>query len=62
MFLPLARVVSSDAHNLWSISEAGFSIALDDEPYSSSLVRERLIDYLSGKDKIPAEQGGNPHG
>ncbi|MBO7404255.1 MAG: PHP domain-containing protein [Clostridia bacterium] len=59
---PLARAVSSDAHNLWSISEAGFSITLDDEPYSSSLVRERLIDYLSGKDKSPAEQGGNPHG
>ena len=45
----LARVVSSDAHYLWKISEAGFSITLDDEPYSSQLVRDRLIDHLSGK-------------
>ena len=44
----LPRAVSSDAHNLWSISEAEFSIPIDDEPYSSSLVRNRLIDYLLG--------------
>ncbi len=58
----LARAVSSDAHYLWNISEASFSIPLDDEPYSSSLVRNRLIDYLSGKDKTPAEQGGLKNG
>lgn len=45
----LSRAVSSDAHYLWNISEAKFSIPLDDEPYSSALVRERLIDYLLGK-------------
>ena len=45
----LPRVVSSDAHYLWNISEGGFSIALDDEPYSSALVWNRLIDYLLGR-------------
>ena len=51
----LRRAVSSDAHYLWNISEAKFSIPLDDEPYSSALVRERLIDWLLGK-------GGETHG
>ena len=41
-------VVSSDAHNLWSISEAENSIELDDEPYSSAKVRLELIKYLRG--------------
>lgn len=45
----LRKVVSSDAHYLWNISEAYFYIELDDEPYSSSNVRNKLIDYLSGK-------------
>lgn len=45
----LARAVSSDAHYLWDISEAKFSVELDDEPYSSSKVRNALIDYLLGK-------------
>ena len=44
----LPRVVSSDAHYLWDISEGGFTIPLDDEPYSTALVRNRLIDYLLG--------------
>ncbi len=44
----LIKTVSSDAHYLWDIAEAGFKIPLDDEPYSSALVRNRLIDYLSG--------------
>ncbi len=44
----LPRAVSSDAHHLWDISEASFSISLEDEPYSSSLVRNRLIDSLLG--------------
>ena len=45
----LSRAVSSDAHYLWDISEEGFGIELEDEPYSSALVRQKLIDYLLGK-------------
>ena len=37
----------SDAHHLWDISEADHSLMLDDEPYSSALVRERLFELLS---------------
>ena len=43
------RVVSSDAHYLWDISEADNCVELDDEPYSSALVRRRLFEYLNGK-------------
>lgn len=43
------RVVSSDAHYLWDISEADNCVELDDEPYSSALVRQRLFEYLNGK-------------
>ena len=42
------HVVSSDAHHLWDINEADNCIELDDEPYSSSLVRKRLLEYLDG--------------
>ena len=43
-------LVCSDAHHLWDISEAENSLDIDDEPYSSALVRERLFDMLdSGK-------------
>lgn len=42
------HVVSSDAHHLWDINEAEHSIMLDDEPYSSALVRKRLFEYLNG--------------
>ncbi len=42
----LRCVVSSDAHYLWDISEAENYFELDDEPYSSSFVRNKLIDYL----------------
>ncbi|MBO4930590.1 MAG: hypothetical protein J6I42_00265, partial [Clostridia bacterium] len=45
----LVHTVSSDAHYLWDIAEEGFVIAIDDEPYSSANVRNKLIDYLSGK-------------
>ena len=45
----LVHTVSSDAHYLWDIAEEGFVISIDDEPYSSANVRNRLIDYLSGK-------------
>ncbi len=44
----LVHVQSSDAHYLTDISEQGFQIELDDEPYSSAHVRNRLIDYLLG--------------
>ena len=42
----LVHVASSDAHYLTDISEKGFAIELDDEPYSSETVRNRLIDHL----------------
>lgn len=38
---------SSDAHDLGSINEAEHFIDLEDEPYSSALVRERLIRFLT---------------
>lgn len=41
-------VVSSDAHHLWDISEAENSLLIDDEPYSSALVRVRLFEMLEG--------------
>ncbi len=47
----LTYVASSDAHYLTDISEEGFEVELDDEPYSSQRVRDRLIDYLLGKTK-----------
>ncbi len=46
----LDRVVSSDAHELTAISEAKNSFWIDDEPYSSALVAQRLIDYLRGEE------------
>ena len=36
----------SDAHNLWKISEAVNSVEIDDEPYSSTRVRQKLIEKL----------------
>ncbi len=44
----LAFVASSDAHYLTDIAEEGFAVELDDEPYSSQRVRDKLIDYLLG--------------
>ncbi|MBQ2709614.1 MAG: PHP domain-containing protein [Clostridia bacterium] len=44
----LTHVASSDAHYLTDISETGFPVEIADEPYSSALVRNRLIDYLLG--------------
>ena len=46
----MMHVVSSDAHHLWDISEADNCVLLDDEPYSSALVRKRLFEYLNGQD------------
>lgn len=42
-------VISSDAHHLWDIQEAGPKIELDDEPYSSRTVRHALIALLRGE-------------
>ena len=39
-------VISSDAHYLGDLREENDSIELEDEPYSSALIRKRLIDYL----------------
>ena len=39
-------LVCSDAHHLWDISEAENSLLIDDEPYSSSLVRRRIFEML----------------
>lgn len=39
-------LVSSDAHYLWDIRDADASIEIDDEPYSSELVRKRLFEFL----------------
>ena len=39
-------VVSSDAHYLWDIRDADAYFMLDDEPYSSDLVRARLFEKL----------------
>ncbi|MBE6612532.1 MAG: phosphoesterase [Ruminococcaceae bacterium] len=44
----LTHIASSDAHYLTDISETGYPVELADEPYSSALVRNRLIDYLLG--------------
>ena len=53
----LVHVASSDAHYLTDISEVGFEIELDDEPYSSDRVRNALIDYLLGKGKGGVDSG-----
>ena len=46
-------LVCSDAHHLWDINEAEFYVELDDEPYSSSLVRKRFFEFLDGlEDKM----------
>lgn len=39
-------LVCSDAHQLWNMNEAEHQILLNDEPYSSSLVRKRLFEHL----------------
>ena len=44
----MARVIDSDAHNLWSLSEAVNALELEDEPYSSDRVRQSLFRYLRG--------------
>lgn len=41
-------IISSDAHYLWDIKEKKEYFMLEDEPYSSSLVRKKLFEYLKG--------------
>ena len=45
----MARVIDSDAHNLWTLSEGVNTLELDDEPYSSDRVRQSLFRYLRGE-------------
>ena len=45
----MARVIDSDAHNLWTLSEAVNALELEDEPYSSDRVRQSLFRYLRGE-------------
>lgn len=42
-------LTDSDAHYLWDISEAENYLELEDEPYSSDLIRKKLIQALLGK-------------
>ena len=42
-------LTDSDAHRLWEINKAENFLMLEDEPYSSSLVRENLIRLINGK-------------
>ena len=44
-------IVSSDAHYLWDIRDAENCFELDDEPYSSDLVRHNLFLLLKGDAK-----------
>ena len=39
-------IVSSDAHYLWDVKEKREYFELDDQPYSSALVRERIFELL----------------
>lgn len=41
-------LTDSDAHYLWDINEADNYLELEDEPYSSALVRESLFRLLRG--------------
>ncbi len=45
-------IICSDAHHLWDISEAENCVLLDDEPYSSALVRKRLFERLERADMV----------
>ena len=43
-------LVSSDAHYLWDIRDAESYLEIDDEPYSSDLVRKNLFKILRGQE------------
>lgn len=44
----MRHVVSSDAHYLTDMRDKDQFLMLDDEPYSSARVREKLIEWLKG--------------
>ena len=43
------RLIGSDAHYLWDLRDAEDYIEIQDEPYSSDLVRKNLFKYLRGE-------------
>lgn len=45
----MRTVIGSDAHYLWDIRDKEHWFDLDDEPYSSDLVRHRLFQLLKGE-------------
>lgn len=45
-------IVCSDAHHLWDISEADNCVLIDDEPYSSALVRKKIFERLERADMV----------
>jgi len=45
-------VICSDAHHLWDISEAENLMLIDDEPYSSALVRRKIFERLERADMV----------
>ena len=45
-------LVCSDAHHLWDISEAENYLLIDDDPYSTALVRTKVFEYLRSLDEI----------
>lgn len=45
----LLQLSCSDAHHLWDISEPIHHLELDDEPYSSTKVRNSLIELLKNR-------------
>lgn len=44
-------IVSSDAHYLWTMRDKEAYFEIDDEPYSSALVRHNLFKMLRGEDE-----------
>lgn len=44
----MRTLVGSDAHYLWDIRDKAFFLELEDEPYSSELVRKSLFRMLRG--------------
>ncbi len=44
----VGTVIGSDAHYLWDLRDAAHYFELEDEPYSSELVRHRLFCRLKG--------------
>ena len=47
-----SMIVCSDAHYLWDISEAENFVMIDDEPYSSARVRQKLFERLGRADMV----------